>query len=69
LLTYLVIAAVAICAARNLLASIIIFTSFSVVVSVLWILLLFPFSHFLLRGEETGRGDRVRAELGRMPAL
>ncbi len=42
LLTYLVIAAVAICAARNLLASIIIFTSFSVVVSVLWILLSSP---------------------------
>lgn len=42
LLTFLVIAAVAVCATKHLLASVIIFTSFSVVMSVLWIMLSSP---------------------------
>ena len=42
LLTFLVIAAVAVCAIKWLLASVIIFTSYGVVMSVLWILLAAP---------------------------
>ena len=42
LLTCLVIAAVSVCATKRLLASVIIFASFSVVTSVLWILLSAP---------------------------
>lgn len=42
LLTFLVIAAVAVCATRHLLASVIIFTSYSIVLSILWILLYSP---------------------------
>ena len=42
LLTYLVIAAAAICLIRRLLAAMIIFTSYSVVISVLWVLLAAP---------------------------
>ena len=42
LLTYLVIAAAAICLIRRLLAAMIIFTSYGVVLSVLWVLLAAP---------------------------
>ena len=42
LLAFLVIAAVAICLIKRLLAAMIIFTSFSVVTSVLWVLLAAP---------------------------
>lgn len=42
LLTYLIIAAIAICATKRLLTSVIILTSFSVVMSVLWIMLRSP---------------------------
>ena len=42
LLGFLLIAAVAVCVMRRLLASVIIFTSFSIVMSVLWILLAAP---------------------------
>ena len=42
LLTFLVVSAIAVCATRHLLASVIIFTSYSVVMSILWILLASP---------------------------
>ena len=42
LLTFLVVSAVAVCAMKHLLASVIIFTSCGVVTSVLWILLAAP---------------------------
>ena len=42
LLTFLVIAAISVCATKHLLASIILFTSYSIVISVLWILLQSP---------------------------
>ena len=42
LLTFLVIAAVAVCATERLLTSVIIFASYGVVMSVLWILLAAP---------------------------
>ena len=42
MLTFLVIAAVAVCAMKRLLSSVIIFASYSVAMSVLWILLAAP---------------------------
>jgi len=42
LLTFLVIAAVAVCTTRHLLSSVIIFASYGVVMSVLWIMLAAP---------------------------
>ena len=42
LLTFLVVAAIAICATKHLLASVIIFASYSIVMSILWILLNSP---------------------------
>ena len=42
LLLFLVIAAIAVCVMKHLLASVIIFTSYSVIMSVIWILLASP---------------------------
>ena len=42
LLTFLIIAAVSVCVTKHLLASIILFTSYSIVISILWILLESP---------------------------
>ena len=42
LLTFLIVAAIAVCSTKHLLASIILFTSYSVVISILWILLESP---------------------------
>ena len=42
LLVFLVISAIAVCATKHLLASVIIFMSYSVVMSILWILLASP---------------------------
>ena len=42
LLTFLVVAAIAVCATRHLLASVIIFMSYGIIMSVLWILLASP---------------------------
>ena len=42
LLTFLVVAAIAVCTTKHLLASIILFTSYSIVISILWILLESP---------------------------
>ena len=42
LLTFLVIAAIAVCVTSHLLASVILFASYSIVMSILWILLASP---------------------------
>ena len=42
LLTFLVIAAIAVCITRHLLAAVIIFMSYSVIMSILWIMLASP---------------------------
>jgi uncharacterized MnhB-related membrane protein len=42
LLAFLVVAAITVCATKHLLASVIIFASYSVVMSILWILLASP---------------------------
>jgi len=42
LLSLLIVAAIAVCATKHLLASVIIFTSYSVIMSVLWIFLASP---------------------------
>jgi len=42
LLTFMIVAALAICITKQLLASIIIFTSYSIVMSTLWIMLAAP---------------------------
>jgi len=42
LLTFLIVAAIAVCSTKHLLASVIIFASYSVVMSILWILLVSP---------------------------
>lgn len=42
LLTFLVLAAIAVCVTKHLLAAVIIFMSYSIIVSVLWILLASP---------------------------
>ena len=42
LLSFLIIAAIAVCTTKHLLASIILFTSYSIVISILWILLESP---------------------------
>ena len=42
LLTFLIVAAIAVCSTKHLLASIILFTSYSIVISILWILLESP---------------------------
>ena len=42
LLTFLIVAAIAVCSTKHLLASIILFTSYSIVISILWILLQSP---------------------------
>lgn len=42
LLTFLVVAAIAVCATRHLLASVIIYTSYSVIMAILWLLLASP---------------------------
>ena len=42
LLTFLVVAAIAVCFTRHLLASVILFMSYSIVMSVLWLLLSSP---------------------------
>ena len=42
LLTFLVIAAIAVCATKRLLASVIIYTSYSVVMALIWLLLASP---------------------------
>ena len=42
LLTVLIIAAVTVCAARNLLVSVITFASFSVIMSIVWVLMAAP---------------------------
>ena len=42
LLTFLVVAAIAVCSTKHLLASIILFTSYSIVISILWVLLESP---------------------------
>lgn len=42
LLTFLVIAAIAVCTRKNLLGSVIIYTAYSLVMSILWVLLQSP---------------------------